>query len=158
MLQVLSGLYRQREQLEANSGASSTQDSTQETAGTRRSTRSKAKSTQKGTQNRGLIQRLAELKTLQNSIQWGTQYLDCKSDGQVLQIGFRDQVLVLFFTTVHRCTQEHGLEMVIRTRKRPANRNSVAKESFSTSVTNVLLFLISLNNYNHFIDAVDLGN
>ena len=162
----------EREHLEGDSrafpgalGASSTQNSTQslpEPASTQGSTQSRCTrsrkvgkaagtqtGTQKGTQNRGLIRRLAELKALQNSIKWGTQYLDCAPDDQVLQIGFRDQVLVLFFTTVHSYTQKQGLQMVTRTRKRPANRNTVARAPFDTSVTKALPFPVPLDDYNH---------
>ena len=136
----------------------STQGSTQAPASTQGSTQKKKKGTQDEVINRGITPRIARLKSLAGAIEWGTQYVDTQSDGQVLQIAFRDQVVVLFFTTVHRCTQEKGLEMVLRTRKRPNNQNTKAKAPFGASTTKVLPFPVALDDYNHFMGAVDLGD
>ena len=137
----------------------STQDSTQhilQAPSTRKSTLKKPQGTQESVENRGITPRIASLKSLFNAIEWGTQYLDQQSDGQVLQIAFRDQVVVLFFITVHSCTEEKGLEMVVRTRKRPNNKNTKAKAPFGTSTTKALPFPVAPDDYNHFMGAVDL--
>ena len=104
--------------------------------------------------NRGLDQRLADLKTKWNpSIDWGTLYGSLSSDGRVLELAWKDQNVVLFMTTV-----SDGTETVRRLRRRPAKTATNARTSraeFGEMTTKELDIPVFIDMYNHYMNAVD---
>ena len=103
-------------------------------------------------QNRGLDPLLSALKLQYNAqIPWGKLYL--ASDGEVLQAAWKDQNVVLFMSTVST-----GIETILRPRRRPAKTATNAKSSrevFGDEPIKALLIPRFIDDYNHFMGAVD---
>ena len=104
--------------------------------------------------NRGLDQRLADLKTKWNpAIEWGQLYGSLSSDGKVMQYAWKDQNVVLFMSTV-----SNGLEMVRRLRRRPGKTATNARTSravFGEMTTKQLDIPRFIDMYNHYMNGVD---
>jgi hypothetical protein len=74
-------------------------------------------------------------------------------DAEVLQLGWKDSKVVLFMPTVHS-----GKEKVVRRRRRPVTTSSGAIQTrrvFGEEPTKELLIPNYINDYNHYMNAVD---
>jgi hypothetical protein len=79
--------------------------------------------------NRGLDSSLAELKIVyEGQVSWNQLYGAVSPDGKVLQFAWKDQRIVLFMTTVTRCSGGQ-VNTVKRIRKRPSRTSSNARTS-----------------------------
>ena len=103
-------------------------------------------------QNRGLDPLLSSLqKDHAVQIQWGQIYLI--SDGEVLQAAWKDQNIVLFMTTV-----SIRLKRVLCVRRHPpatATNARTSREVFGDGTTKALFIPVFIDDYNHFMGAVD---
>ena len=104
--------------------------------------------------NRGLDQRLADLKTKWNAaLKWGQLYASLSDDGKVMQFAWKDQNVVLFMSTI-----SNGEEKVRRLRRRPAKTATNARTSraiFGEMTTKELNIPAFIDMYNHYMNGVD---
>ena len=104
--------------------------------------------------NRGLEQCIAELKDFAPSIPWGQLYGALSSNGEVLELAWKDANVVLFMTTVH-----NGLETLVnRERRRPAATSTGARQTvkiFGSSARKILPIPLFIDQYNHYMNGVD---
>ena len=104
--------------------------------------------------NRGLDQRLADLKTKWNpALDWGQLYKSLSDDGKVMQYAWKDQNVVLFMSTV-----SNNQETVKRLRRRPAKSATNARTSravFGEMTTKELDIPKFIDMYNHYMNGVD---
>ena len=104
--------------------------------------------------NRGLDQRLADLKTKWNSaLEWGQLYGSLTSNENVMQYAWKDQNVVLFMSTV-----SNPRETVRRLRRRPAKTATNARTSravFGEMTTKELDIPKFIDMYNHYMNGVD---
>jgi hypothetical protein len=100
---------------------------------------------------RGLDPFISDLKTKHNnSLPWGELFGRVSEDGQVLQLGWKDNQVVLFMITFSKCTTT-----VERDRKRPANPNTSVKRIFGNQRIKKLPIPEFIDMYNHFMNGVD---
>jgi hypothetical protein len=106
---------------------------------------------------KGLHPKLIALKKEHNSsTPWGALYACTSRCGQVLQIAWKDQQLVMMMTTVHR-----GDEVIKRKRKKPAKGSAghaTAKPVFGEQWTKILPIPSFIDDYNHHMHAVDTAD
>jgi hypothetical protein len=105
--------------------------------------------------NGGVIQELLDLKKedRKDVIKWGMTYSMPIENGQVCQVGWKDQAFVLMMSSVLS-----GDERVIRLRKRPKETSSKAKISrqpFGNKPEKELVIPAIADGYNHHMGAVD---
>ena len=108
-------------------------------------------------QNRGLDRCLSELK-LRHSLQipWGEEYAMVSADGEVFQVAWKDQAIVLFISTVSDSTKR-----IVRQRRRPAKTATNARTSrmvFGDAVVKNLAIPDYIDMYNHFMNGVDIAD
>ena len=100
---------------------------------------------------------LSELKirhTLQ--VLWGTEYATVSEDGEVFQVAWKDQAMVLFMSTV-----SNGTARIVRQRRRPTKTATNARTSrmvFSDAVVKDLPIPNYIDIYNHFMNGVDIAD
>ena len=107
--------------------------------------------------NRGIQPDLAELK-IRHSLQipWGTEYTMVSNDGEVFQMAWKDQAIVLFMSTV-----SDGTKKIVRRRRRPAKSATNARTSrivFGDAVVKDLAIPDYIDMYNHFMNGVDIAD
>ena len=111
----------------------------------------------KKNKNRGIVPALADLKwTYETSIRWGVLYAYHNPGSGVLQLGWKDQKLVLFMSTIHK-----GDEWIEKQRRRPASTSTSGQQIrllFGDQPTKVLPIPGAINDYNLHMNAVDLAN
>ena len=104
--------------------------------------------------NRGLDQRLLDLRTKWNSaLEWGKLYGSLSEDGKVMEFAWKDQNVVLFMSTVSK-----PQDTVTRLRRRPAKTATNARTSravFGEMTTKELDIPRFIDMYNHYMNGVD---
>lgn len=111
------------------------------------------KNMEKGT---GLDKRLVALRNqLKDSIGWGRLYAAISRDGKLLQLGWKDNVLVLFMTTTF-----NGKEKVASIWKRPRDSSSskASRAIFGDDIYKLLAIPLLTNLYNYCVNGVDIAN
>ena len=122
-----------------------------------RSGTTKQRQRAKKEQNRGIDRCLSELKlrhTLQ--IPWGAEYAVVSEDGEVFQVAWKDQAMVLFMSTI-----SNGTKRIVRQRRRPTRTATNARTSrivFGNAVVKDLAIPDYIDMYNHFMNGVDLAD
>ncbi len=89
-------------------------------------------------------------------IPWGTKYTAVSEDGEVFQVAWKDQAIVLFISTISDSTAR-----IVRQRRRPAKTATNARTSrmvFSDTVVKDLPIPDYIDMYNYFINGVDLAD
>ena len=108
-------------------------------------------------ENRGFKRSLANLKLEHNTqIPWGQLHAEVNDDGDILQVAWKDQNVVLFMTTVDKPG-----DTIIRKRRRPAKTATNSKTSwavFGDSVEMDLPIPVFIDRYNHFMNGVDVAD
>lgn len=103
--------------------------------------------------NRGLLPEIASIKlNYSKQTQWGQLYA-ARNDPEVMQFAWRDGAVVLFMSTVH-----HGLETVIRNRKRPKNADSHIQAAWGDSYAMDKPIPVFIDDYNHSMNMVDVAD
>lgn len=104
--------------------------------------------------NRGLDQRLTDLKIKWDAVlEWGKLYACLSEDKRVLEFAWKDQAVVLFMTTV-----SNGQKTVKRLRRRPAKTATNARTSraaFGEMPLKELDIPEFIDLYNHYMNGVD---
>ena len=104
--------------------------------------------------NRGLDQRLIDLRTKWNSaLEWGQLYGSLSDDGKVMEFAWKDQNVVLFMSTV-----SDPRDTITRIRRRPTKTSTNARTSravFGEISTKALDIPAFIDMYNHHMNGVD---
>ena len=104
--------------------------------------------------NRGLDQRLVDLKTKwSTALEWGKLYRSLSEDKKVMEYAWKDQNVVLFMSTV-----SDPRDNITRLRRRPAKTATNARTSravFGEESLKVLDIPAFIDMYNHHMNGVD---
>ena len=107
--------------------------------------------------DRGLDRTLSDLKLKHGGqLTWGQLFGQLSKDGEVTELAWKDQNVVLFMTTVAT-----GKESVLVERRRPAATAPNARTSrtiFGDEVTKDLWIPQFIDAYNHFMNGVDIAD
>ena len=107
--------------------------------------------------DRGLHPTLSDLKLKYGGqLAWGQLYGELSQDGQVMELAWKDQNVVLFMTTV---ATGHEKELVWRRRPAATATNTrTARAVFGDEVLKELWIPQFIDAYNHFMNGVDVAD
>ena len=107
--------------------------------------------------DRGLDRTLSDLKLKYSTqLAWGQLYGKVSKDGEVMELAWKDQNVVLFMTTIVT-----GKEKELVLRRRPAATATNARTSraiFGDDVTKWVEIPGFINAYNHYMNGVDVAD